>query len=194
MEFAVRSQQARILAVYLFAAAWSLPAFAEGVSATSSQASSDVSLSLDVSGHIAPRCVMTMDSARMDVVMSHRKGSASLGASVDCNDAMRVDFTSRNGALIHTGADVLMDSPGFTSRVPYDVTLDVAAPGAVPVTVASEDAGVAATGGGIGVVPFDSRAQLRVDWRAEEEPFGGTYGDVIEIRVSIAGDTGGLVP
>ena len=186
-------QQTCIMALWLCAAAWSMSATAEGVSTPASQASSDASLSLELSGRIAPRCTMTLDDTRLDVVMSHRAGSASIGANVDCNDAMRVDFTSRNGALVHSGAEILMDSPGFTSRVPYDMTLDVSAAGAVPVTVSSEEARSTA-GGGIGTVPYNSRAQLRMDWRAEEEPFGGTYGDVIEIRVSIAGDTGGLVP
>ena len=181
------------MAVWLCAAAWGTLASAEGVSSPGQATSSEASLSLELSGRIAPRCTMSLDGSRLHVLMEGRTGSASLGASVDCNDTMRVDFRSRNGALVHSQADTLMSSPGFTARVPYSMTLDVAAPGAVPVTVASENA-ITETGGGIGVVPYSSRANLRVDWRAEEEPFGGTYGDVIEIRVSIAGDTGGLVP
>ena len=169
---------------------WALPVAAEGVSDSAQAASSDASLSLNLHGSITPRCTMSLDDSRLHVTMSGSTGSASVGASVDCNDTMRVDFRSRNGALVHSYADTLMDSPGFTARVPYNMTLDVAAPGAVPVSVASEDA-TAETGGSIGVIPYSSRANLRVDWRAEEEPFGGTYGDVIEIRVSIAGDTGG---
>ena len=192
VEFAVFRQQTCIVAAWLSLSVWAPPADAEGVSGPEQASSSEASLSLELSGRIAPRCTMSLDDTRLHVLMEGRTGSASVGASVDCNDTMRVDFRSRNGALVHSDADNLMSSPGFTARVPYSMTLDVAAPDAVPVTVSSEDA-TAETGGSIGVVPYSSRAKLRVDWRAEEEPFGGTYGDVIEIRVSIAGDTGGRV-
>ena len=186
-------QQAFITAAYVCAAALCPTASAEGFSVPAQESSSDASLSLELTGHIVPRCTMAVDDTRLGAIISERTGRVSVGASVDCNDAMRVDFRSRNGALVHSAANTLTDSPGFTSRIPYSMTLDVAAPGAAPVTVSSEEA-ISSAGGEIGAVPFSSRAELRVDWRAEEEPFGGTYGDVIEIRVSIAGDTGGLVP
>ena len=169
------------------------PALAGGVGPTATSASPDASLSLSLHGHVSPRCTVALDGDRIDVVMSSRSGSSRLGASVDCNDTMRVDITSRNGALVHEDAATLPRSPGFTSRVPYDVAFDVAASGALPVHVRSEDA-AAGAGGSVGISPFHSRARMGVSWRAEAEPFGGTYTDTIEIRVSIAGDTGGTAP
>ena len=70
----------------------------------------------------------------------------------------------------------------------HGATFVVDAAGASPVAFRSEQMLAGATGS-IGVAPYRARGRLVLSWSPTAPLIGGAYSDVIEVRVSGAGET-----
>jgi hypothetical protein len=159
------------------------------VAAHSADADADrATLRLDVSGTIAPRCVISLADAQLQLALVNATGNVRLPFDVDCNDRMAVQLRSRNGALIHERSATLIPSAGFDSQQPYRLSISIGA-GETSPTYESRDLFAAPAVFETSGIPGVTSGQLAVSWSRSQPLLGGDYHDVIEIRVSAAGET-----
>jgi hypothetical protein len=149
----------------------------------------DATAKLEIVGHVSPRCAIAFEQSTVSHVLTDGPGSDGVPFSVDCNQPLVVNLKSLNGGLANEGREHLLPSPGFISLLPYTATFLVDASGASPVAFRSEQMLSGATGS-IGVTPYKARGRLVLSWSPTEPLIGGAYSDVIEVRVSGAGETG----
>lgn len=152
---------------------------------------SSETLKLGITGHIKPRCALSLDTNDLHQVLTDSAGSARVGFDVNCNQRLAVQIKSQNGALLHDSWQSLRSSPGFTDRVPYELEFSVGVDGARSIHVNSADIANLPLGGSTGVIPYQARGKLQFNWSPELPLIGGNYGDVIEIRVTGEGGMGG---
>ncbi len=147
--------------------------------------SSSTDLELVVSGHIAPKCEIEWDPATVDLELSTPRGLKDYPVQVDCNQILDVELSSLHGGFrLQTNRASLPDVPGFTGFIPYHVIFSVNIPDATPVHSNSHSMQSSPQIGSVGVVPHQTTGNLRLSWDQDAIPFGGRYGDVIEIRAS----------
>ena len=150
-----------------------------------------VTLDLALQGYIRPHCSIKLDTRDVHEVLTDQAGTTEFGFDVNCNQRLRVEIQSQNGGLLHENWQNILHSPGFTDRVAYDLEFSVEADGAEAVRVNSKDIVNMPGGGSIGVTPFESRGNIQINWSPEVPLIAGSYGDVIEIRVTGEGGMGG---
>jgi len=148
----------------------------------------DATAKLEITGHVSPKCAVAFDRATVSDVLTDRPGSDDVPFSVDCNLPLVVNLKSLNGGLALEKSRELLASPGFISLLPYTATFVVDAAGASPVAFRSEQMLAGATGS-IGVTPYRAHGRLVLSWSPTAPLIGGAYSDVIEVRVSGAGET-----
>jgi hypothetical protein len=156
--------------------------------AASAANAADATAKLEITGHVSPKCDVTFDRSTVSHVLTDRPGSDDVPFSVDCNQPLVVNLKSLNGGLAHEARNELLPSPGFISLLPYTATLLVDAAGASPIAFRSEQMLAGATGS-IGVTPYNAHGRLVLSWSPAAPLIGGAYSDVIEVRVSGAGET-----
>lgn len=149
----------------------------------------DTTATLTVTGKISPHCAIALDRTSIDATLTDGPGSDQLGFSVNCNQPLAVRMSSLYGGLKLKTSRNDVDSPGFTSFLPYTATFEVAAAGAKPVSFRSKRM-MGGASGSIGVTPYRAKGSLDLSWNPEAKLIGGSYSDVIEIRVSGDGETG----
>jgi len=149
----------------------------------------DATATLNITGKISPHCSISLDRNSIDATLTDGPGQDRLGLSVDCNQRLTVSMSSLHGGLKLRTSKGHIDSPGFISFLPYTATFEVAAAGAKPVSFHSKRM-VGGASGSIGVTPFHAKGSLDLSWKPEAPLIGGSYSDVIEIRVSGEGETG----
>jgi hypothetical protein len=157
----------------------SVPAFAADAVAT-----------LEIVGQISPKCSIDLQNNNINETLTDHPGSESVALSVDCNQRLVVNMHSLNGGFLHESGKKSSGSPDFISLLPYTATFQVEASGASPVSFRSEEmAAGGGANGSIGVAPYKAKGALKLSWSPEKPLIGGAYNDVIEIRVSGAGET-----
>lgn len=145
---------------------------------------SDATATLEIEGEISPRCAISMGESQVSVVLTEAGGSRAIPFSVDCNQPLAVELRSLNGGLAHVSHARGDIYPGFTGFIPYQAAFSLAVNGAATVVVGSEAMRNAA-GGATGVTPHQATGTLALTWPASGQSLlGGTYSDVIEIRVT----------
>lgn len=147
-----------------------------------------VDLELDIVGHISPKCEIQLPNRAIRVLLNDQPGTEQVGFRLDCNQQMSVVMTSQNGGLEHASHGRGESFDGFANFLPYSATFQVDADGALPVT-ATSNAMLGGAGGAIGVVPHKAAGSLALAWNPEQPLVGGTFEDVIEIRVTGAGES-----
>ena len=162
----------------------------EGMDSTSYRNAS-VTLDLALQGYIRPHCSIKLDTRDVHEILTDEAGSTDFGFDVNCNQRLSVEIKSQNGGLLHENWQNILFSPGFADRIAYDLEFSVEAEGAEPVRVNSLDIVNMPGGGSIGVTPFESRGNVQINWSPEVPLIAGSYGDVIEIRVTGEGGMGG---
>ena len=149
---------------------------------------SNAELQLRIFGKISPKCEISLPNRRIQTVLTDDAGSESVNFRVNCNQELSVTMTSANGGFEHPTRDRGENYDGFLNLLPYRATFSVNADDARAVVAKSEDM-IAGAGGSIGTVPFKAKGKLELTWDPELPLLGGTFVDVIEIRVSGAGET-----
>jgi hypothetical protein len=144
-------------------------------------------LELTITGHISPKCEIRLPNRALNVQLFDRAGSDQLGFALDCNQVMNVTLVSQNGGLEHDTHARGEAFDGFLNFLPYTATFSVNANGAQAISASSE-AMRGGAGGSVGVVPHGTTGTLELGWNPELPLVGGTYQDVIEIRVTGAGE------
>jgi hypothetical protein len=124
---------------------------------------------------------------RISALLSDASGRKSVGFEVYCNQTLSVIMTSANGGLEHPTRKRQENFPGFGNFVPYTARFSVNANEAQPVAVSSQ-AMLGGAGGSIGTTPYRATGALEFSWTTEQPLLGGTYTDIIEIRVTGAGE------
>ena len=154
---------------------------------TAPAVASDAVATLTVVGQVSPKCSIDLDSDTVDHQLTDGPGRERVGLSVDCNQRLVVNMQSQNGGFLHESGRRDSGSPQFISLVPYQTTFEVDSAGAAPVSFRSDQM-LAGASGSVGVTPFKARGALILDWSPEKPLLGGSYSDVIEIRVSGEGE------
>lgn len=144
---------------------------------------SDAVATLEIEGEISARCAISLGETNVSVPLTAAGGTRSIPFSVDCNQPLSVQMTSRNGGLSHVTHGRGETYAGFANFVPYSAAFSLAVNGAAPV-VAESEAMRAGAGGSTGVTPYQATGMLGLTWRPTPALLGGQYSDVIEIRVS----------
>lgn len=150
----------------------------------------DATLKLAITGRIAPRCEIALGERRIDAKLSSlpsQTGQERLGFKVRCNQTMAVTMLSKNGGLEHATHAQGKSFPGFLNFLPYQADFEVNAAGARPIAASSEEMRRGA-GGSISTIPYDASGSVKIRWAAQQPLVGGVFQDVIEIRVSGAGE------
>jgi hypothetical protein len=147
----------------------------------------DARLELNIEGHISPKCEIDLPNQQIRRVLTDGPGREALSFRVNCNQMLSVTMTSANGGLEHPTRKHEQAFEGFTNFLPYTAAFSLNANGAQPI-VAESAAMVAGTGGSIGAIPFNASGTLELNWTPAMPLLGGTYEDIIEIRVSGAGE------
>ncbi len=147
-------------------------------------------LTLNVAGTIPPRCMVAFDDTRATLDLARLSGSSDIPFGIDCNDRMVMRIKSRFGAMLHEAAPVIQPSPGFDQNQPYRVAVSL---GAGQASAAFESRDIRDVWGELQstAVPGVTRGQLAVSWQRSQPLLGGNYNDVIEIRISGAGESDG---
>jgi hypothetical protein len=150
----------------------------------------DATATLEIVGQISPKCSINLQDNNISETLTDHPGSESVALSVDCNQRLVVNMHSLNGGFLHESGKKSSGSPDFISLLPYTATFQVDASGASPVSFRSEEmAAGGGANGSIGVAPYKAKGALKLSWAPEKPLIGGAYNDVIEIRVSGAGET-----
>jgi len=149
---------------------------------------SSVDLELKLFGKIKPSCEIHFPKEKLWFEMTDDADMRAVTFDLNCNQPLKVEVSSRNGGLQHSAHDRLPTYPGFTSFVEYDLGLALQAPGTNDLRFDSEDIKSEPGRGHFGAIPHDTKGELKISWVPTENLIAGTYGDVIEIRVT--GDSG----
>jgi hypothetical protein len=149
----------------------------------------DATATLEITGKISPRCAIDLHRVTINRTLTDGAGGQQFDFSVDCNQRLVVNMSSLNGGLKLESSRPNVAAPGFITFLPYIATFNVAAPGAKPVSFESERM-IGGASGSIGVAPFEAKGSLDLRWTPEAPLIAGSYNDVIEIRVSGAGESG----
>jgi hypothetical protein len=161
-------------------------AITPAVHASNGSNNDGVDLDLTIIGRISPKCEINLPEKAVHVQLFDRPGNEQVEFTVNCNQKLSVTMTSLNGGLEHVTHSRGEQFEGFQNFLPYTAQFDVNADGAQVVSIDSE-AMVGGATGSIGVVPFSTNGTLNLSWDPEQPLVGGTYEDVIEIRVTGAG-------
>jgi hypothetical protein len=156
---------------------------------STSALAADATATLNITGKISPHCAIDLDRNSFDATLTDGPGNDSVGFSIDCNERLNVFMSSRHGGLKLETSRPGINSPGFISFLPYLATFAVTADGAKPVSFESKHM-VGGAIGAIGVAPYRARGRLDLSWKPTAPLIGGSYSDIIEIRVSGEGETG----
>jgi len=161
-------------------------------SALASDASYDnaptADLELTIQGQIAPKCTVNIEADHTELDLTNTSGFADISVDVDCNEELYVELQSLNGGFeLESRRKFSPDTNGFTSFIPYTANFSVDAPYALPLQIKSASMKGQRQGGTIGVVPFQTSGNLRLNWSLESQLYGGRYSDVIEIHTSSRG-------
>jgi len=147
--------------------------------------SSATELELIISGYVSPKCDIKWNPQSIDIELSAPRGHQDYPVQVDCNQILDVELSSAYGGFrLQTNRMKFPDVPGFTGFIPYQANFSVNIPGASSVIADSQSMQSAPQAGSVGVVPHRTTGTLRLSWDQDAIPFGGRYGDVIEIRAS----------
>jgi len=149
---------------------------------------SKVDLKLKVFGHIKPHCEIHLPSEKLWFEMTDDADMKSVSFDLNCNQPLKVEITSLKGGLEHEAHDRIPTYAGFTSFVEYDLDVALQAPGTHALRFDSEDIKGSPGHGHFGAIPHETKGDLKISWSPTEKLIAGTYGDVIEIRVT--GDSG----
>jgi len=160
---------------------------ASATSFLSAQMMAKADITLDISGHIKPKCDLLIAEKQISLTLGKTAGYRDMDIQIDCNQTLSIEMQSLNGGLLNEKADFLSSSSGFTEILPYDLEFTVPAAGADLIRVESENIKGVMRGGSTGVTPFKAKGNLRVRWTPEQTLLGGRYSDVIEIRASNIG-------
>lgn len=144
-------------------------------------------LELSIFGRISPKCEISLPNRRIQTILTDGPGRESVSFSVNCNQTLSVTMTSANGGFEHPTRKREQSFDGFTNFLPYRAIFSVNADDAQPVIAKSEEM-IGGAGGSIGTVPYRASGTLELDWNPEQPLLGGTFEDVIEIRISGAGE------
>ncbi|MEP7350743.1 MAG: hypothetical protein ABI668_12455 [Sphingorhabdus sp.] len=147
----------------------------------------DHELELGIVGHISPKCEISLPNRRIQTELTDGPGSETVAFRINCNQTLSVTMTSANGGFEHPARDRNENFAGFMNFLPYRAAFMVNADDAQPV-IAESEAMLGGAGGSIGTVPYDASGTLELSWNPELPLLGGTFEDVIEIRVSGAGE------
>jgi len=150
-----------------------------------------VDLELKLFGKIKPRCEIHLSKEKLWFEMTDDASLRSLPFDINCNQPLKIEVSSRNGGLEHSSHDRIPTYPGFTSFLEYDLDLALQAPGTNNLHFDSEDITNEPGRGHFGAIPHDTKGELQISWTSTETLIAGTYGDVIEIRIT--GDSGSNV-
>ena len=163
-------------------------AFGTGVSHHTTHTPSFVDLKLKVFGYIKPHCEISLPDEKLWFDMTDDADMKSVAFDLNCNQPLKVEVSSLNGGLKHEAHSRLADYAGFTSFIEYDLDLALQTAGTRTLRFDSEDIKDAPGRGHFGVIPHETTGDLQIRWSPTETLIAGTYGDVIEIRVT--GDSG----
>jgi hypothetical protein len=140
------------------------------------EASDQAVLRLNMVGTIATRCSIDLGNVRTNLDLSQRTGTQRFTFGIDCNDQMVMRLRSRSGAMIHEKSDTLTPSPFFDSQQPYRVKVQL-----------GQQWGSVTTAH----IPGIDRGALDISWNRTLPLLGGQYHDILEIRISAAGESDG---
>ncbi len=173
----LRSQLGRIFAVCLGTLL--------GIGGHAALAQDTDDLQLDVTGQIAARCEILNFGAGDATIDLEAGGTKSFGFDIDCNLPMRLELSSKNGALVNEAMQALAaKANGWVASIPYRATVAIDSIGF------SETADSADLLGGIAYstgsqIPFETNGELTVELEQPAGPLpAGRYEDVITITVS----------
>lgn len=164
--------------------------FGAGVPAKAGSEGSVETLRLRIAGTIPARCAIGFSDRRAELALERASGTFDLPFSVDCNDLMTVRVKSRFGAMVHVQKPDIQPSPGFGQEQPYRIALALQG-GAVSPTFESRDIRDVPGTFSTESVPGTTTGKLSLSWRRTQPLLGGEYNDILEIRVSGAGETDG---
>jgi hypothetical protein len=154
------------------------------------EASDQAVLRLNMAGTIAPRCSIDLGDVRANLDLSQRTGTQRFTFGINCNDQMVMRLRSRSGAMIHEKSDTLTPSPFFDSQQPYRVKVQLGA-AETPVEFESRDLGQQWGSVTTAHIPGIDRGALDISWNRTLPLLGGQYHDILEIRISAAGESDG---
>jgi hypothetical protein len=169
-------------------AALAMAVATSSVSAQANERDDQATLRLNVSGTIASRCMISFADTRIVLNLGAAVGQVRLPFDVDCNDRMSVQLRSRLGALQHERSASIIPSVGFGSEQPYRLSLALGS-GEGSRSYESRDIFAAPAVYETAAIPGVTTGQLSVAWERSQPLLGGRYYDIIEIRVSAAGET-----
>lgn len=161
-----------------------------GIPAKAHNDGSTETLRLRIAGEIPARCAIGFSDRRAELALERSSGTFDLPFSVDCNDLMTVSVKSRFGAMLHAQAPDIQPSPGFDQEQPYRVALRLQGHAVSP-TFESRDIRDVPGTFSPDTVPGVTTGELSLSWRRSQPLLGGEYSDILEIRVSGAGETDG---
>ncbi len=157
-----------------------------GSASTGTHGHDDAQIDLRVTGHVSPKCEINLPNRRIQTALTDGSGHETVTFHVNCNQILSVVMTSSNGGLKHPTYDREQSFQGFTNFLPYRASLSVNANNAQSI-VAESSAMIGGASGSIGVVPFSAAGKLELQWNPEQPLLGGTFEDVIEIRITGSG-------
>jgi hypothetical protein len=154
------------------------------------EAAAAATVDLRIEGHISPKCEISLPNRVVQVTLTEAAGQRDVPIEVDCNQRLSVELHSLNGGLAHSTRASGVTFDGFANLVRYQATFSLARAGGMSIS-ADSAAMLSGAGGTTGITPFKTQAILNLAWRPDSTLLGGDYQDLIEIRVSGAGEDGG---
>ena len=158
------------------------------IAPASAQASLTDEVALRIKGHISPRCALDLSRSEVEITLLPTSGQALLPLRVDCNERLAISMMSQNGGLLHPAHARGARYPGFTGFLPYQAAFRIEADGEKPISASSIAMRGAGVAGSTHVIPYRTAGSLYLSWTPSEGLLAGEYRDVIEIRVSGAGE------